>query len=100
VSRYCLSEKWAGQNTWMFVLQSSTTTAQLRAPFKLASGENRGRTESFFFGAKIAVKKGKLCFKNNQKRTLEIKKILNKPPGKLQHRGLQDFIIETDPDPG
>jgi hypothetical protein len=57
------SEKWAGQNTWMFVLQSSTTTAQLRAPFKLASGENRGRTESFFFGAKIAENKGKLYFK-------------------------------------
>jgi hypothetical protein len=48
----------------MFVLQSSTTTAQLRAPFKLASGENRGRTESFFFGAKIAVQKGKLFLKN------------------------------------
>jgi hypothetical protein len=52
----------------MFVLQSSTTTAQLRAPFKLASGENRGRTESFFFGAKIAVKKRKIIFKNRPKK--------------------------------
>ncbi len=40
--------------TWMFVLQSSTTTAQLRAPRRLASGENRGRTDNFFLGAKIA----------------------------------------------
>jgi hypothetical protein len=68
------SEKWDGQNTWMFVLQSSTTTAQLRAPFKLASGENRGRTESFFFGAKIAVNKG-THLKISQTRTLEITKI-------------------------
>ena len=48
---------WRLRLTWMFVLQSSTTTAQLSAPFRLASGENRGRTDSFFLGAKIAENK-------------------------------------------
>ena len=38
----------------MLVLQSSTITAQLRAPRKLASGENLGRADIFFLGANSA----------------------------------------------
>ena len=39
---------------WVLELQSSTITAQLKAPRKLASGENLGLTVIFFFGAKSA----------------------------------------------
>ena len=39
---------------WTLVLQSSTTTAQDRAPLSEASGENLGLIASFFFGANKA----------------------------------------------
>ena len=42
-------------SSWTLVLHSSTTTAQDKAPRREASGEKRGRIDSFFFGANRAA---------------------------------------------
>ena len=42
-------------SSWALLEQSSTTTAQDSAPRSEASGEKRGRTDSFFLGANSAA---------------------------------------------